>query len=41
MVQGIDGERFAGVRAGNQIVEIAIRVTSPDTLDDHFVLLGS
>ncbi len=41
MIQGIDGKRFAGVGAGNQIVEIAIRVTGPDTLDDHLVLPGS
>src|SRR3972149_205420 len=35
MVQGIDGERFSGVGAGDQVVEIAIRISGPDTLDDH------
>ena len=34
-VQGIDGQRFTGLRTGNEIVEIAVRVGSPDLFDDH------
>ena len=30
-----DGERLAGFRAGDQVVEVAIGVGSPDLFDDH------
>ena len=34
MIQRIDRERLAGLRAGNQVVEVAIVVCGPDLLDD-------
>src|ERR1041385_3695453 len=34
MIQRIDGERFAGFRARDEIVEVAIGVSGPDLFDD-------
>ncbi len=35
MIQRIDGQRFTRFRAGDQVVEVAIRVRGPDLFDDH------
>jgi hypothetical protein len=35
MVQRVNGQGFTGVRAGNQVIEIAQAVAGPDSLDDH------
>ena len=41
VVQRIDRKRLAAVRAGDQVVEVAIGIAGPDALDDHVVdLLG-
>src|SRR3546814_1338920 len=40
MIERIDRQRFAGLRAGDDIVEVAIGVSGPDLLDDHIFLLG-
>ena len=34
-VERINRERIPGFGAGNQVVKIAIRIASPDLLDDH------
>ena len=35
VIEGVDRHGLAGFRAGDQIVEIAVRVGGPDLLDDH------
>jgi hypothetical protein len=35
MIQGVDGQGLAGVAAGDEVVEIAVRVAGPDLFDDH------
>lgn len=35
MVQRIDRQRFAGLGAGDQVVEVAVRITGPDAFDEH------
>ena len=35
VVERIDGQRLAGLPAGDEIVEITVGVASPDLLDDH------
>jgi hypothetical protein len=36
MVQRVNGQGLTGVRAGNQVIEIAKTVAGPDSFDDHF-----
>ncbi len=38
-LERIDGERFARLRAGNQVVEVAVGVTGPDAFDQHVARL--
>jgi hypothetical protein len=35
VVQRVDGKGFAGLRADDQVIEVAIRVRGPDLFDDH------
>ena len=39
VVEGVDRERLPGLRAGDEIVEVAIVVTGPDLFDDHAFFL--
>jgi hypothetical protein len=39
--QRVDRQRLARVGAGHQVVEVAQRIAGPDSLDDHFTLLGT
>ena len=34
-VEGIDRERVSGLRAGNQVIEVAVSVARPDLFDNH------
>jgi hypothetical protein len=36
MVQRVNGQGLTGIRAGNQVIEIAQTVAGPDSFDDHF-----
>jgi len=40
VVQRVDGQRFAGFGAGDQVVVVAVVVTGPDALDKHGMLQG-
>ena len=40
VVQRVDGKRLAGLRAGDQVVEIAVGVAGPDLLDEHHSCLS-
>ena len=35
VVEGVDGHGFAGLGAGDQVIEIAVGVGGPDLLDNH------
>ena len=35
MIQGIDGQRLAGLAAGDQVIKIATGIGGPDLFDDH------
>jgi hypothetical protein len=41
VIQGIDRQRLARVRADDEVVEVAIRVGGPDLMDDHGGSLAS
>ena len=41
VVQWIDCKSLAGLRAGDEIVEVSVRVARPDLLYDHWVGLLS
>ena len=38
VIERIDGQRFAGFLAGDQVVEVAIGVRGPDLFDDHGII---
>ena len=40
MIQRINSQRFSGLWANDQVIEIAIGIARPDAFDDHVIPLG-
>jgi hypothetical protein len=38
MVQRVNGEGLAGFAAGDQVVEVAVRIGGPDLFDYHGII---